>query len=69
MSRVLGMVAIQADSGSGSHGGGVDIRTQGAWGGVMPRPLRSLLLCQQGLVLALLKAFPIYKTGMTKSTL
>ena len=33
MSRVLGMVAIQADPGSGSHGGGVDIKTQGAWDG------------------------------------
>lgn len=69
MSCVLGMGTIQADPGSGSHGGGVDIGTQGAWGGVMPRPLRGLLLCQQGPVLALLKTFPIHKTGTTKSTL
>lgn len=33
MGHVLGMAAIQADPGSGSHRGGVDVRTQGVWGG------------------------------------
>lgn len=33
MGCIIGMAAIQADPGSGSHGGGVDFRSQGAWGG------------------------------------